>query len=277
MSLIKKPSAHLQKGGRAFFMFFFLFLFSVSSSYALGPGKLKLNFVRPSGQVYRDLAVVFEKSGQFQNIVDGLNREFIFPQDIKVEFSRKDGPLYNPRTKTIIMSYDFIFYLTTIYVEKYPNASDDEMLNFSLEASTFLFYHELAHALIDVYHLPIVSNEETAADNLAVIIALEYTNDGYNVAMNSAEFFDLLDQTKKVYREDELWDEHALDSQRFFNIVCLTYGRYPSRVKDELSSLKNKALLKFIREKGSFCKEEYKSQLQGWLRLLDPYMISDKK
>jgi len=125
-----------------------------------------------------------------------------------------------------------------------------------------------------VYHLPIVSSEEAAADNLAVIISLEYTNDGYTIAMDSAELFDLLEETNEEYDDDELWDEHALDSQRFYNIICLTYGRYPERVAKELKELKNEKLLAFIEEKGEYCVSEYERQLQAWLQLLEPHLVS---
>ena len=35
-------------------------------------------------------------------------------------------------------------------------------------------YHEMGHAFIDLYELPIVSSEEDAADSLSAYIILEY-------------------------------------------------------------------------------------------------------
>ncbi|MDX1901793.1 MAG: DUF4344 domain-containing metallopeptidase [Gammaproteobacteria bacterium] len=239
--------------------------------YANENGKFKLYFDTPKDEDYQNIEIVVKASNQFQNIIEGLNREFILPEDIFVKFSIKDGPVYYPKNKTIVMSYPFIAYLSGLYVNKYPKASSHAMVNFSIRATTFFFYHEMAHALINVLDLPIVSNEETAADNLAVIIALEYTNDGYDIVMDSAELFDILDHTTQTYAEDDLWDEHALNSQRFYNIICLTYGRDPDKV---LAELKNTKLLKFIKEKSAFCKDEYASQLQAWLKLLDPFFQS---
>lgn len=235
--------------------------------------ELKLEFGKPKGKVYEDIAVVFEKSGDFQDIVDGLNRTFIFPKTVTIKFAMGDGPYYSPGNNTVYMSYDFIYYLSSLYLKQYPKASDDAMIDFSLRSTEFLMYHELAHALIDLYQLPIVSNEESAADNLAVILALEYTRDGLDTVLDSAVLFDLLDKdAPKYYEESDYWDEHALDAQRFYNILCLAYGRYPTAVKREITDVKNQKLIMFIKERGDWCIYQYETQLKAWGKLLNDYI-----
>jgi hypothetical protein len=246
--------------------------FKLAKQYHTNSGKFVLVFETPKKDVYQDIKTIFESSGVFDSIIDGINKTFVLPEDITVKFMVGDGPAYFPNKNMIQMSYDFIFHLTVLYVERYPKSSDDDMLNFALRATTFLFYHELAHAFIDTYQLPIVSNEETAADNLAVILALEYTNDGFQIVMDSAELFDLLEKDgPKKYDESDYWDEHALDAQRFYNILCLSYGRYPEKVAKVLKSLHNKTLSKFINDRGEYCIDEYQRQYDAWTKLLTPY------
>jgi len=107
-------------------------------SYAGNNGRFQLEFGKSDNKTFQDIAVIFKESGQFQSIIDGLNREFVIPENIKVEFADKEGPLYDPATKTITMSYDYIFYLTTVYLEKYPKANDD----------AFDIYHRLNNLLV---------------------------------------------------------------------------------------------------------------------------------
>lgn len=236
-------------------------------------GDFILTFSEPKKDVYRDIKTIFSKSGEFNDIVDSMNQRFSLPYDIKIDFIAGDGPVYYPSRHTIQMSYDFIFYLAVLYLERYPKAKDDEMIGFALRTNTFLLYHEIAHALIDAYRLPIVSNEETAADNLAVILALEYRKDGLHVVMNSAELFDLMEKDKpKKYEESDYWDEHALDAQRFYNILCLAYGKYPKEVKAQLNDMDNKNLLKFIKERGDYCIDDYQRQLDSWSTLLESHL-----
>lgn len=239
---------------------------------AIRPG-FKLQFMPADKQVYKDIKTIFEHSNQFQTIVKQLNAMFDMPVSVKVRFEDADGPVYQPDKRRVVMNYDFIFYLATLYLTRYPDAKDDEMIDFALRASTFLFYHEVAHALIDVFNLPIVSNEETAADNLAVILAFEFNKDGFSIVIDSAELFDLLDQAKKSdkYDDSDYWDEHSLDAQRFYNILCMAYGVYPEKVKKLIAHVKNKKMHQFVDEREQACSYLYDQQLSAWSTLLKPY------
>lgn len=232
-------------------------------------GKFVLEFTTPKKDVYRDIEYIFKKSGIYENIIAEINKSFVFPENITVKFAAGDGPIYYTGKNTIQMSYDFILYLSELYLERYPKASDKSMMNFALRSTTFLFYHEAAHAFIDVFQLPIVGNEEVAADNLAVILAFEYSDDGFDVVMDSVELFDLLEVDNHAkYTDDDYWDEHALDAQRFYSILCLAYGKYPKQVMKVLKDVKNKKIDHFIQERGEYCADEYQRQLSGWSQLL---------
>ena len=236
-------------------------------------GDFVLEYITPQKPAYRDLQTMIKSSGKFEGIIKAINQEFILPQTITVRFAQGDGPVYEPNKKTIAMSYDFIFYLTKLYLQRYPDATDAAMQEYLIHTTSFLFYHEMAHAFIDLYQLPIVSNEETAADNLAVILALAYSKDGFAMVMDSAELFDLLDQAgSKKYAESDYWDEHALDAQRFYNILCMVYGKYPEEVTQRLENVNNKKLLKFVKQKGDYCSYMYQQQVNAWSRLLTPYI-----
>lgn len=243
-----------------------------AAAEAILPG-FKLQFKPADKDVYRDIKIIFEHSNQFQDIIKQLNDMFDMPVSVQVIFADEKGPVYLPDKRQVIMNYDFIFYLATLYLTRYPDATDDEMINFALRASVFLFYHEVAHALIDVFNLPIVSNEETAADNLAVILAFEFNKDGFSIVIDSAELFDLLDQNKKSkkYDDSDYWDEHSLDAQRFYNILCMAYGVYPEKVKKLIAHVKNKKMHQFVDEREQACSYLYDQQFSAWSTLLKPY------
>lgn len=86
-----------------------------------------------------------------------------------------------------------------------------------------IFYHELGHALIDVLEVPVLGQEEDAADVLSVLMldlifepeTAEHI--AYDVAHN---FLADAQQTEEL----AFWDVHGLDEQRFYNFVCLHYG-----------------------------------------------------
>lgn len=233
-------------------------------------GHFILKFITPEDKTQRDIKVAFENAGDFQTIIKVVNATLFLPYNVTVKFMSGEGPLYRPDTKTIQMPYEDMILISNMYFARYPKAKDEDMFDFVLKSEIWSFYHELAHALIDAYKLPIVGKEEEAADDLAVIIALEYTEDGYKIAMDSAELWDLFSKSdNKEVQESAYWDEHALNPQRFYNIVCLAYGKFPKEVSEGIKS--NELLTSFIKEKGPFCAAEYKRTLRAWTQLLTPY------
>lgn len=90
-------------------------------------------------------------------------------------------------------------------------------------AFTFVFLHELGHVLIYAFKLPITGREEDVADQIAAYIALK-TEEAAITIQGGAWFFS---KTDIFYTRQHYADEHSLDPQRRFNIVCWAYGKNP--------------------------------------------------
>ncbi len=94
------------------------------------------------------------------------------------------------------------------------------------------FYHELAHALIDIMELPVLGQEEDAADVFSVVMVDRLFNGDEAIAINRAAARGFEMDALKMRRKGHEWDwadEHGPDMQRYYNIVCLTYGRAAKR------------------------------------------------
>lgn len=92
------------------------------------------------------------------------------------------------------------------------------------------FYHELAHALIDIMELPVLGQEEDAADVFSVVMVDRLFDGDEAVAINGGAARGFEVDAIKMRRKGHEWDwtdEHGPDMQRYFNIVCLTYGGAP--------------------------------------------------
>ncbi len=128
------------------------------------------------------------------------------------------------------------------------------------------FYHEFAHALIDRLDLPVYGQEEDAADVLAVVM-LDYQFGGAvveEIAYLTAEGF----RDEALEREDSghdwIWaDVHGPEWQRYYNFVCLYYGRYPERRRQFAEDTKLPV------ERAETCEDESALARRSWGAVLD--------
>ena len=95
----------------------------------------------------------------------------------------------------------------------------------------FVLGHETAHALISEFGIPVLGREEDAADALAAIISLKMSNAfADRVVYNAARGWFLSDQRdRKQGIPNSFYDEHGMDLQRAYNIVCLMVGGAPDK------------------------------------------------
>jgi hypothetical protein len=123
--------------------------------------------------------------------------------------------------------------------------------------------HESAHALISLLKLPITGREEDDADQFSTLLLLHQQN-GVRKALAVARVYELMSQ--ELRREPTAyWDEHSLDEQRYYDTLCMIYGRDP---KGNAKLVSSKALPD---ERASLCKEDYLRIESSWKTLLKPY------
>ena len=90
----------------------------------------------------------------------------------------------------------------------------------------FVLAHETGHALISALEIPVAGREEDAADQLATVMALKMADSfADRVVVNAARGWFLGDQRdKKAGVPTVFYDEHGMDLQRAYHIVCLLVG-----------------------------------------------------
>lgn len=147
----------------------------------------------------------------------------------------------------------------------YEFPEDQEEANFIANEVLATFYHELGHALIDILDLPVLGKEEDAADHLSVILMNEIWQEDSAAAIlaSDATAYALqAEQTAAGGYEPAYADEHSLDMQRYYNVVCLFYGANPETrqgLADELG---------LPEERAERCPDEWESAAGSWEAVL---------
>lgn len=115
------------------------------------------------------------------------------------------------------------------------NTAPDHALRFVESNLIGAFYHEFAHALIDILDLPIYGQEETAADVFsAFAIDAFFVEESARqlVRDNALGFRREAEELEEDGVQPAYWDIYAPDTQRYFTLLCLAYGAGPNSIKE---------------------------------------------
>jgi hypothetical protein len=132
----------------------------------------------------------------------------------------------------------------------------------------FAIVHEMGHVLISEFQLPVLGREEDAADAHAVLVLLRSGSTLSNrVLIDVAKGWFVSDQRRRDHGEKlAFYDEHGLDRQRAYQIVCLMVGSDPAKFA-ELA-----AETKLPEERQGTCQGDYNNAAWSWDKLLKPYL-----
>jgi hypothetical protein len=193
-----------------------------------------------------------------------LNKAFSLPHDILIGFDECEEPnaFYDPEKKEVVVCYQLVEDLYESYRGEYK--SDEEIEEVVGNATTFVFFHEVGHALIDAYDLPVTGREEDAVDQLSVLVLADGSEEGDRTVLDAARTFSRA--TDAELDELAFADEHSLDRQRFYNIICLLYGQN----RQKFASLVEDGTLPEGRAER--CGDEYARAQKAWDALLAPYV-----
>ncbi len=208
-------------------------------------------------QRYKNLV---QSSGRFQDVARELNEVFVLPADVEIAFEEGDGPLYDPETHVITMPWDFVASAARIFVDEGQDQTSEEIADNILGVTEFVLYHEMGHALIDLYDLPVTGKEEDSVDSLAVVMAV--ITERQEIALAGVDLFNAWAANRQELTEEDFWDEHSLDEQRTYSVICWLYGSDPKVFKDLAQAVE------LPEDRQDFCQEDWQKQYRSWSKLL---------
>jgi Putative metallopeptidase len=132
----------------------------------------------------------------------------------------------------------------------------------------FALLHELGHAHIQEMGLPVLGREEDAADAFATLRLLRVGGDlPHHVLVAAAKgWFLSAERDEKEGTRVPFYDEHGLDKQRAYNIICLMVGSD----LDAFADLATQA--KMPQDRQETCAGDYSNAHWSWHQLLKPHL-----
>jgi len=143
-----------------------------------------------------------------------------------------------------------------------------ELVDFVSGNMLFVLLHELAHAAMTELDLPVLGRKEDAADSFAAL-TLIHIKSGYSdrELTEAAKGWFMADRRDRKDGEPiAYYDEHGLNQQRAFQIVCYMVGADPIRFKDLAAETK------LPTDRQQSCAEDYRDAAKSWGVVLQPHL-----
>lgn len=246
---------------------------SPTSTFSFEPA-----YVAPTEKKLLGAEKLMRDDQMVQQWAQAANDGFIPPVDVPVLAKQCDtvNAFYNPTEKSISMCYEMTDYLHDLFAqpdEGEPSPSATDVDSNVAGALNGIYYHELGHALIDLYDLPTTGKEEDAVDQLSALVMIGNAEDSqdYRDIISTIEAWGRMSKETETGPLDQgaFADEHSLSGQRYYNMMCYLYGS------------NHNAFLPLVAEgelpvgRAMQCEAEYNKMAHAWGTLLAPHMRSD--
>jgi hypothetical protein len=143
-----------------------------------------------------------------------------------------------------------------------------QLVEFVVGNTLFVMAHEMGHALINQMDMPVLGREEDAADSFAVVTALKM-GPGFSprVLMEATKGWVLASKRDKKHGNAlAFYDEHSLDLQRAYNVVCFMVGADAEKYQTLAADTK------LPEERQKSCVWEYKATAWSWDEMLKRHL-----
>jgi hypothetical protein len=144
----------------------------------------------------------------------------------------------------------------------------EELVDFVVGNMLFVILHELGHAAITEMGLPVLGKPEDAADSFATVRLISNGSTFTQRVLAEAAKGWFLSDRRDRDTDDTVayYDEHGLDQQRAYQIVCLMVGSDEKKFK----SLADET--KLPEERQENCVGDYSNAAYSWDLVLKPHV-----
>jgi hypothetical protein len=169
---------------------------------------------------------------------------------------------YDPDEGTVTFCYEYL-------AEIYQRAAAEGLEGVAARdagdgAAAFVLLHESGHAVFDLLQVPLLGSEEDAADVFATVILLRLGRDVALRMLRGAVQNYAMEARARRPDEGDFADEHGLDAQRYYNILCLAYGSDPAYFANAVK------VGGLPEDRAEGCRQEYHQALFGMQKLIAP-------
>jgi hypothetical protein len=151
-------------------------------------------------------------------------------------------------------------------LKKLSQQQRENLVEFIAGNMLFVMLHELAHGTVTEFDIAVLGREEDAADDFAALRLLQVGSEfSHRVLVEAAKGWFLSSRRdQQAGEKPDFADEHSLDQQRAYHVVCLMVGSDPGKFTDLANETKLPA------DRQETCPKDYASASRSWNKVLMP-------
>lgn len=206
-------------------------------------------------------AARLRRMGLLEDAVGALNAQLRLPRAVSVRLVEcgESNAYYDPEAYEVQMCLELMEDMASVLDGQFEDASIESDAITGAWMGTLL--HEVGHALVHVLDLPITGREEDVVDQLSAWMLIS-AGDADAVLGYAATYYT---ESAEVGAAD-FAGVHALNEQRYFNLLCWAYGSDPEAAEELTASWE------LPTERAELCADEYAQMDRAWSRLLASHL-----
>jgi hypothetical protein len=239
-----------------------------SQRYKQHNGKVSVIYYSSTRQLHRAMGRGFKDRRVIEKIAASITNKFNLRRDVKISL-RQCGfanALYLSKHSEVVLCYELVEKIENDFAVAIGRQSSRASWG-AFYTTLFILHHELAHALVDQFKLPLAKSGEDTADELGAVLAVDYTygsDYGANIAsITASQLFISAALTRNMPSPR---DTHSSDAQRGSNIRCLVYG---APISQQTQVTLGKGVSPSRRQQ---CRVRYSKARSYWANVLKPYL-----
>ncbi|MFF9473847.1 DUF4344 domain-containing metallopeptidase [Streptomyces roseolus] len=252
---------------------------------ARGTGRLVVVHEEPRTREERAALAFLRERRVLEDAAGYADARIALPRDVPLRAAgcAAPNPFWDEGTGRITYCYGFVADARRVFARAARDgapgrrtAAGESVDQDVVGLSHGVLFHELGHALVDLYDLPVTGRVEDAVDQLAVLLLASGDERHADYAVSTVNAWGALwaaseggDPGVAAYS-----DVHSLDGQRFFDWACWLYGSDPERFADAVDAEGNPDGV-LPRDRAALCPAEYRRIDAAWRTLLAPYLKRD--
>jgi hypothetical protein len=123
----------------------------------------------------------------------------------------------------VAICYELIERIIDVTTQNTKDANEQTLITDGTFVEAVL--HEVAHAVFDLLQVPIWGREDDAADRVAGLIMMQFSDQiAFTTIIGTAKFFEY---SKRAWTGADFADLGSPEAQRFYNYLCIAYGGDP--------------------------------------------------